>query len=61
MPPNNANLPMFRCDECGEWYTQYGFAETVEGWLCEKCASGICEAGDLADELGMDFREMGEF
>lgn len=29
------------CDTCGRWFTFFEFAETIEEYLCEECASGV--------------------
>lgn len=37
------------CDECGEYYAWAEFVETIEEFLCERCASGV---EDEDDEMG---------
>ena len=40
------NFPVVQCDQCGQWYTLYELAETIEEYLCEYCASGIGRADE---------------
>jgi len=33
-------IAMIPCDECGRLFTEFEFVETIEEFLCERCASG---------------------
>lgn len=35
------NMHQFRCDSCGRTFHEFEFVETIEEFLCERCASGI--------------------
>lgn len=41
-------ITMLTCDQCGGTFAECEFAETIEEFLCERCASGIEE--DDCDE-----------
>ena len=43
MPQTPDGLELVPCDTCGELYTFFELAETIEEYLCERCASGIEE------------------
>ena len=37
---------MLQCDSCGQYFTAFEMAETIEEMLCEYCASGIGPSGE---------------
>lgn len=50
------NLPdLFKCDQCGGYFAEIEFAETIEEMLCEQCASGIDD--DREDDFHDGFEE----
>lgn len=48
---DHAKPTLIECDHCGELFTFYELAETIEEeYLCEYCASRIPRAGDEDDD-----------
>ena len=46
---------LVQCDVCGGWYTIHELVETIEEYLCAKCASGIDEDDFDDDGFGDGF------
>lgn len=42
------------CDTCGCWFSWFEFAETIEEYLCEHCASGVGPDGEEWPDDGME-------
>lgn len=47
-------LFFFKCETCGREFHEFEFVETIEEWLCERCASGI------EDDVDDEFHELNE-
>lgn len=46
-------MRQFRCDSCGRMFYEFEFVETIEEFLCERCASGI-DLDEEFDDFGME-------
>lgn len=46
-------MTLYVCEYCGGKFTEYEMAETIEEFLCDRCASGIDDSWeDDGDDWG---------